>query len=409
VRIEGGQGDLFSQDHEVEDIKVILPDVVKVMDIQQEQLARSLGDGHRVIHGVADSGKTLILGSRCLHLATLTHKPILVLCFNITLAARLRSFISQKGIHERVQVFHFHDWCAEQLKRYHVDLPKYGEHYLSELVNTIIKAVKHDRIPRAQYGAVLIDEGHDFHPQWLQLAVKMVDPDTNSLLLLYDDAQSIYQKGKELKFSLSSVGIQARGRTTILRLNYRNTREILQLAYLFAKEYINPQDTDEDHVPVIEPESAGTTGPLPVLKVHDGLEKEVNYIVKCLEYWSANGLARRDIGILFPVKKMGIKLASKLKIAGIPYVLLHNKQQKEFYDPEHDSVTLLTIHSSKGLEFKTVVIMGFGELRSMSMSTADQARLLYVGMTRAREHLLMTAPKINVFTQKLDQSLQPLL
>src|SRR5690606_25128097 len=46
-----------------------IPDIVRVMDIQQEQMAKSMGDGHRVIHGVAGSGKTLILGYRCLHLA----------------------------------------------------------------------------------------------------------------------------------------------------------------------------------------------------------------------------------------------------------------------------------------------------------------------------------------------------
>ena len=43
---------------------VSVPDIVKVMDIEQEQLARGLGEGHRVIHGVAGSGKTLILGYR---------------------------------------------------------------------------------------------------------------------------------------------------------------------------------------------------------------------------------------------------------------------------------------------------------------------------------------------------------
>ncbi len=99
-----------------------LPDIIKIMDIQQEQLARSMGEGHRVIHGVAGSGKTLILGYRCLHLAQALNKPILVLCFNITLAARLRFFISSKGIEGQVQVYHFHDWCNQQLKTYHVDL-----------------------------------------------------------------------------------------------------------------------------------------------------------------------------------------------------------------------------------------------------------------------------------------------
>lgn len=65
-----------------------LPDLMRVMDLQQEQLARSLGDGHRVIHGVAGSGKTLILGYRAAQLAQTasTSKPILILCYNEPLA-----------------------------------------------------------------------------------------------------------------------------------------------------------------------------------------------------------------------------------------------------------------------------------------------------------------------------------
>ena len=49
-----------------------VPDIVRVMDLQQEQLARSMGEGHRVIHGVAGSGKTMILGYRAQYLAQAT-------------------------------------------------------------------------------------------------------------------------------------------------------------------------------------------------------------------------------------------------------------------------------------------------------------------------------------------------
>ena len=51
------------------DTSIELPDLMQVMDLQQEQLARSLGDGHRVIHGVAGSGKTMILIYRAEQLA----------------------------------------------------------------------------------------------------------------------------------------------------------------------------------------------------------------------------------------------------------------------------------------------------------------------------------------------------
>lgn len=101
-------------------------------------------------------------------------------------------------------------------------------------IELLIEQVAKGQIPRGQYGAVLIDEGHDFRKEWLKLVVDMVDPDTNSLLLLYDDTQSIYQRSKGLGFSLKDVGIEAQGRTTILRLNYRNTQEILRFAYDFV-------------------------------------------------------------------------------------------------------------------------------------------------------------------------------
>ena len=197
-----------------------LPDIVRIMDIQQEQLARSLGGGHRVIHGVAGSGKTLILGYRAEALAQATSKPILILCFNISLAAKLRSLILSKKLTEQILVYHFHDWCSEQLKTYHVDVLQGVKPYWERSVTTVIDAVERNQIPTAQYGAVLIDEGHDFEAAWLKLVVQMIDPETNSLLLLYDDAQSIYKKQNGLGFTLSSVGIQAKGRTSILRLNY---------------------------------------------------------------------------------------------------------------------------------------------------------------------------------------------
>jgi hypothetical protein len=86
-----------------------LPDIMRVMDLQQEQLARSLGDGHRVIHGMAGSGKTMILGYRAEYLAkacTPTSKPILILCFNEPLGVKLASVMDAKGLADTVHVRH---------------------------------------------------------------------------------------------------------------------------------------------------------------------------------------------------------------------------------------------------------------------------------------------------------------
>jgi superfamily I DNA and RNA helicase len=88
---------------------------------------------------------------------------------------------------------------------------------------------------------VLIDEGHDFEPDWYKLIVQMIDPSTNSLLVLYDDAQNINGSASRRKFTWKSLGVQAQGRTTILKLNYRNTLEILSVARAFANELLDAQ------------------------------------------------------------------------------------------------------------------------------------------------------------------------
>ncbi len=391
IRIdEGVSASLFDFAGEEEETEQTLPDIIKIMDVQQEQLARSLGEGHRVIHGVAGSGKTLILGYRCLHLAQLVQKPILVLCFNITLAAKLRQFISSRGIGAKVQVYHFHDWCSQQLKTYHIDLIKSAALLWERQVESVIQAVDQGLIPRAQYDALLIDEGHDFEADWLRLVVQMIDPDSDSLLLLYDDAQSIYHQKRGLGFSLSSVGIKAQGRTTILRLNYRNTREILNFAYQFARQYLEVHTADDDHIPLISPEAAGLNGPAPVVKQLPSEKAEINYAIACIKKWRDKGVPLRDIAVLYTSPVLGKKLALCLKNEKIPHLWMAAKKYKAAFDAEAEHVTLLTIHSSKGLEFHRVIILGVDLLGKEDERQKEDARLLYVGMTRAQDYLLLT-------------------
>jgi len=409
IRINAPQQNLFGGSDQDEDPvggetgegkELVIPDIVRVMDLQQEQLAKSMGDGHRVIHGVAGSGKTLILGYRCLHLAQAVTKPILVLCFNITLAARLRSFIAEKGIEEKVQVHHFHEWCGLQRKTYNVDMIKGDAPYWEREVETVIQAVEKDQIPRAQYSAVMIDEGHDFEQEWLKLIVQMIDPDTNSLLLLYDDAQSIYKK-RSLKFPLSSAGIEARGRTTILRLNYRNTREILSFAYDFAKDFLQAQDADDDHIPLIAPEVAGSSGPPPQFRKFDNFNDEAYYIARCVRKWHVTGQPLNNIAVIYGHHGQAETLQRALRVAGVPCSWLKTSADKKRYDANADSVALLTRQSSKGLEFETVVLGGLGGLKDDEKSLEYEVRLLYVGVTRARQKLMMTGSGNNWFTVKL--------
>src|SRR3954452_1799363 len=124
---------LFPADEEASDT---LPDIMRVMDLQQEQLARSLGEGHRVIHGVAGSGKTMILGYRAEHLAKLpSAKPILVLCYNKPLAQKLEAQFAAKGLALQVHARNFHKWCRDQLVAYGQTVPHgFGDKVFADMV-----------------------------------------------------------------------------------------------------------------------------------------------------------------------------------------------------------------------------------------------------------------------------------
>lgn len=409
IRINAGdQNDLFPIDEVADNdgAPTLLPDIMKVMDMQQELLARSLGKGHRVIHGVAGSGKTLILGYRCLYLAKLLKKPILVLCFNITLAARLRELVIRHGIIDKVNVYHFHDWCGEQLRTYNIDKPSRTDAYFDTLVECTIAAAEKGDIPRAQYGAVMIDEGHDFKSEWLKLVVSMVDPESDSVLLLYDDAQSIYKKSPDLDFSLSSVGIKARGRTTVLRLNYRNTQEVLSFAYRFASHYISPGYVDEDHVPLVEPESAGRHGPEPAVRIFDTYKSESEYIAHLFQrLHDTQNIAWSDMCVTYRSSWMGEHLHKALQSSGIPCQWLCDAKAKKKFSPGDDSVKLMTMHSSKGLEFPVVAVSGIGSMPVDEDDKISDAKLLYVAMTRSTEKLLLTGHHESEFVDLLRASM----
>ncbi len=381
-----------------------IPDIIKVMDLKQEKLARGLGAGHRVIHGVAGSGKTMILGYRCLHLAKLLSKPTLVLCYNVALAARLRSLIADHGVDDKINVYSIHSWANTILRSYNFKPPEVKDRNFDAAIEKVIEQVDKGNIPRGQYGAILIDEGHDFRPEWLRLVVDMVDPDTNSLLLLYDDTQSIYKRSAGLGFTLKDVGIEAQGRTTILKVNYRNTEEIVKFAYDFIDDYVAPTDGDEDHVPVVAPSAAGRKGSMPAVKAFSSFDDEARYIATVFKkLHTERELEWSEMCVLYCHKWMGKAVADALTREGIPSTWLRDHISKRQFSASEDSVKIITMHSSKGLEFPTVATCGVGSLGLDDKRVEEDAKLLYVAMTRATENLLVTSSKESPFATKLRQ------
>ena len=382
VRVQT-QGALFDDS----DADAELPSIMRVMDLQQEQLARSLGDGHRVIHGVAGSGKTMILGYRAEYLAkacTPTSKPILILCFNEPLGVKLASVMEAKGLSDTVHVRHFHKWCRQQLVAYNL-LPteKMGTSQLmEEFVQRVIRGVDQKHIPSGQYQAILIDEGHDFAPEWLKLVTQMVDPTTNSLLLLYDDAQSIYERARSKNFSFKSVGVQAQGRTTILKINYRNTKQILQTANLVAADLLTADDKDDDGIPLLKPISCGRDGEAPLIIRLPTLRDEAFAIADYLGQAHQEGHAWGDMAILCADWKTMDLCADALAQRKLPFNV--RKRSGDFI-PGANAIQIMTMKVSKGLEFPVVALPGVGHMPAAGEDEKDAARVFYVAATRATQ------------------------
>jgi hypothetical protein len=408
-----------------------LPDLLQVMDLQQEQVARHLGDGHRVIHGAAGSGKTLILIYRAcrLALAARPDKPVLVLCCNRALADRIEAQLRQRGVDERAQVRTFHAWCQDMVRSCRLDVPAQasGDAYYEALARTVERAVDSGRVPTGQYAAVLVDEAHDFEDAWLRIAARMVDPASNSLLVLYDDAQSIHQK-KRRKFNFAAVGIEARGRTSILKLNYRNTAEVLALAMHCAQKLLDSSGANipaadpattvsglpgdmpgeaaaDDAIRLIWPASAGRRGPLPVLvQARHGVD-EARLLAERIAAALAGGVPAGEIGVLCRARYLLRPIEQELARLGVRFESM-NAQGFRHFDWQADAVRLLTLHSAKGLEFSLCCLAGLQALPMQDEALDDALRLVYAGMTRARHELVLSAHGNSPVVERIREGLE---
>jgi hypothetical protein len=377
--------------------------LLAVMDLHQEQLARSLGEGHRIVRGVAGSGKTLILAFRAEYLARASSRPVLVLCYANGIAGRLENAMQDRGVEDRVKVSTFHAWCFHMLRTYGIAAPDEREFpdYAARLaagVQAVSDAVDKGQIPGGQYDAVLIDEAHDFEPQWLGLAAKMVNPQRRSLMIAYDDMQAIY-KGRARPV-WRQLGIEAKGRTTVLKVNYRNTAQILALARRFAADVIGaPGVPADDEAAVLLPEGAGRQGLEPQVRRCVSFEAEAHAIAEWLLARRKAGYDWPQMAVLYPEHGIGDRFARVLEKHAIPVDLARRNHNR--ISIHLAAVRLLTMHTAKGLEFPCVAVGGLGALGRHGSAPEDDVRLTYVALTRATHEAFLTYSRVSPVVQRL--------
>lgn len=360
-------------------------DIVPVMDREQERLARTVGEGHRMVRGVAGSGKTIILTCRARHLAErFPDWRILVICYNRVLADELRVQIGQG---QNLEVAHYHAWCIRKLRGAGVAVPPLPEskadvheYWDRSIPRLLLETHDAGRFRPNLYQAILIDEGQDFADEWYRTLLRVLDAETNSLYIALDSSQTIYSR----KVSWRDVGVHIVGRTRVLRVNYRNTDPILAAAYTLIRDMdASAGKAAESSGEYVVPEKALRNGPRPEIRRFSSFEAERQHALERLQAWLAEGIDPTAIMVVGLSRSEMAKLGKWLGSAGLPTRLLGRQS------PSTGGIRLSTIHSAKGLDAEAVLIFGVQELRNWEHQEAH--RLMYIAMTRARTRLCISS------------------
>ena len=378
----------------------------KALDLQQESVAKNIGEGHRILKGVAGSGKSLVLASRARYLRQIYPEwKILVVCFNNTLSNHIKNMMG--GLQD-VEVSTFHG-VVKAVTQANIGF-KMGEktEAYDQRITTLFKDYLSEHPNTQPYDAILIDEGQDFSQEWIQLLTKLVNPVTNSILFCYDPAQNIFNRSKP---SWKSVGLQVQGKRPIeLMKCYRNTKEILDV----AREFLNPQQIgslqgQDIYDRVLNPDTGECReGDYPKTYVAAEREKMLTMLAKKVKQLLDSGTQQKEIAILRaydPKHKQDENLlnqafANACAVANVEWVISSHAKKKLNLDS--NSIKILNLESCKGLEFKHVFCLGIEQMPRQNREAETERKLAYVAMTRAQEYLYVLATEAQGFYQEIE-------
>lgn len=254
-------------------------------------------------------------------------------------------------------------------------------------------AAKIAQLPHPTFDFVIVDEAQDVSVAELRFLAALGNCRTNGLFFTGDLGQRIFQ----LPFSWKELGVDIRGRSTRLRINYRTSHQIRSRAdHLLASEL---SDVDG-----ITEERGGTisvfNGIPPAIAVEANQKKEQEWVASWIRDRVAEGLRPHEIAVFVRSAAELPRAEAAASAANVPFVALNER-----VETKHGYLSLATMHLAKGLEFRAVAVMACDDevipLQERIESVSDESdleevyqterHLLYVACTRARDHLLVTA------------------
>jgi len=279
-------------------------------------------------------------------------------------------------------------WSIFELVR--AALKKQGLITLPEVFTAVAdKLQNYGHLP---YDYAVIDESQDVSVSQLRFLSALGDDRPDSLFFAGDLGQRIFQQ----PFSWKSLGIDIRGRSQTLKVNYRTSHQIRSQADRLLAPVVSDVDGNTDDrqgtVSVFE-------GLPPVIKTLENNDAEAKAVSQWLRDLVQDGLQPNEIGVFVRSAEQLPRVFVALKSACLKWVELD-----ETVEGKSGYVSVCTLHLAKGLEFRAVVVMACDDevipLQERIESAADDSdleevyqterHLLYVACTRARDHLLVT-------------------
>lgn len=249
---------------------------------------------------------------------------------------------------------------------------------------------------------VVVDEAQDVSVTQLRFLAACGADRPNGLFFAGDLGQRIFQ----LPFSWRALGVDVRGRTRTLHMNYRTSHQIrMQADRLLTAEVADVDGNTEQRKGTV----SAFNGPVPVVQAFADPENEIQAVGAWLAERAKEGVAPHEIGVFVRSEAELPRAKAAIARSGLPYKVLDEK-----VEATSGQAALCTMHLAKGLEFRAVAVMACDDevipLQARIESVTDDAdleevynterHLLYVACTRARDQLLVTS--VNPASEFLD-------
>jgi superfamily I DNA/RNA helicase len=265
----------------------------------------------------------------------------------------------------------------------------------TELAARAAAAVASDPVLRASfdYRHAVVDEAQDLHPAHWKMLRALVSPASDDLFIVGDAHQRIYGRPTPL----SRFGIETRGRSRRLTINYRTSREILRWTLGVADPNVDDLDTESD---TLHGARSIFGGPEPETVIFTNVGAEGVGIAALVKRWCADGLSASDIAVFTYEKRHVAELVESLAVEGVESSVVGPDTREEKLG---DVVRVMTMHRAKGLEYRGVVLSRMGAadfppryVKSMTGPAKDREltklrSVLYVAGSRARERMAITS------------------